>query len=198
MSLFADDLVKMLDALEIPQVIACGLSMGGYILLDALSRYPERFAGVVLSDTQCIADSAEAREKRYKTIESIQTAGTGDFATGFVKNIFCDESHQNKKDLINRIDGVVRSASAASVMATLYALAHRFERCSDLGNISVPALIVCGREDKITPVAQSEFMHANIPSSAMVIIESAGHVSNLEQPEIFNRHLQDFISRFIK
>src|SRR5689334_21491870 len=53
--LFADDLVQLLDALQLDKVIACGLSMGGYILLNALSRYPERFDAIILSDTQCIA-----------------------------------------------------------------------------------------------------------------------------------------------
>jgi 3-oxoadipate enol-lactonase len=55
--LFADDLIQFMDALEIDKAIVCGLSMGGYILLNAAFRYPERFEAIVLSDTQCIADS---------------------------------------------------------------------------------------------------------------------------------------------
>ena len=58
----------------------------------------------------------------------------------------------------------------------------------------MPALILCGREDLITPPAQSEFMNTHIKNSALKIIERAGHVSNLEQPGEFNQHLQDFLS----
>jgi len=194
MSLFADDLVEMMDVLEIPQVIACGLSMGGYILLDAVSRYPERFKAIILSDTQCIADSPEGKEKRYKTIELIKSVGLNNFADGFVKNIFCTESLENKKDLVEKIKQVILSTTSETVIASLMALAKRNERCTDLAKINVPALIVCGKEDKITPLAQSEFMHAHIADSVLAAIENAGHMSNLEQPENFNRHLADFIS----
>ena len=64
MSLFADDLIKFMDGLEIDKAIVCGLSMGGFILLNAANRFPERFKALVLCDTQCIADSPEAKEKR--------------------------------------------------------------------------------------------------------------------------------------
>src|ERR1700749_5009267 len=66
MDLFADDLVQLMNILQIDKVVACGLSMGGYILLNAVNRYTERFEAIVLSDTQCIADTSEGKEKRYK------------------------------------------------------------------------------------------------------------------------------------
>ena len=78
-----------MDALQINKAMVCGLSMGGYILLNAVSRYPERFEAIILSDTQCIADSPEAKVKRYKTIQQIEAGGLNDFAEAFVKNIFC-------------------------------------------------------------------------------------------------------------
>ena len=68
MDLFADDLIHFMDALQIPTAIVCGLSMGGYIILNAIDRYPERFKAIILCDTQCIADTPEGKEKRYKTI----------------------------------------------------------------------------------------------------------------------------------
>ena len=71
-SLFADDLVKFMDALAIKKAIVCGLSMGGYILLNAVNRYPEKFEAIILCDTQCIADSPEAKAKRIHTIEKVK------------------------------------------------------------------------------------------------------------------------------
>ena len=90
--LFADDLIGLMDALQIDKAVVCGLSMGGYILLNAVNRYPERFEAIILSDTQCIADSPEAKVKRYKTIQQIEAGGLNDFAEAFVKNIFCQDS----------------------------------------------------------------------------------------------------------
>ena len=80
MNLFGDDLIGFMDALEISKAMVCGLSMGGYIALNVVYRFPERIAGLILSDTQCIADSAEGKEKRYKTIQQIETNGLNDFS----------------------------------------------------------------------------------------------------------------------
>jgi len=174
------------------------LSMGGYILLDAVSRYPERFEAIILSDTQCIADSPEGKEKRYKTIELIKAGGLNEFAEGFIKNVFCKETFETKKELVERIKHIVLSTSPETVTATLDALAKRIERCSGLSDISVPALILCGKEDIIAPVAQSDFMLEGIRTSVMVTIDKAGHMSNLEQPEQFNEQINNFISGFVK
>jgi pimeloyl-ACP methyl ester carboxylesterase len=172
--------------------------MGGYILLNALNRYPERFKALVLSDTQCIADSAEGKEKRYKTIEQIEKNGLTAFSEAFIKNVFCKDSLEEKKELVERIKNITLSTSVSTVTGTLAALAQRNETCTTLTDISVPVLIICGKEDVITPPAQSEFLHRNINNSTLQIIDKAGHLSNLEQPAEFNKHINDFISSLEK
>lgn len=198
MNLFADDLIQMMDVLQIKKAIVCGLSMGGYILLNAINRYPERFHAIILSDTQCIADSAEAREKRYKTIKQIETDGLIEFAEGFIKNVFCQESLNNKKDLPEKIKNIILSTKPKTVTDTLAALAKRHEKCFSLNEISVPALILCGKEDVVTPPVQSEFLHAHIKDSKYHILDNAGHMANLEQANEFNRIINDFISTCLK
>jgi len=63
-----------------------------------------------------------------------------------------------------------------------------------LNEINIPTLIICGRQDEVTPLAQSEFMNASIKGSILQVIDKAGHVSNLEQPDKFNNHLLDFLT----
>lgn len=197
-SLFADDLIKLMDALQINKVVACGLSMGGYILLNAVTHYPERFKAIILSDTQCIADSDEAKKKRYKTIDQIKAGGLNDFAEAFIKNIFCQESLNNNTGLIQKIKNIILSTLPETITGTLSALAQRPEMCSSLNEISMPALILCGKEDIITPLAQAESLHSSIPDSELYSIDKAGHMSNLEQPDRFNLHLAVFISGLVK
>ena len=74
------------------------------------------------------------------------------------------------------------------------ALAERSESCSVLESINIPTLIICGREDQVTPLAQSEYMNEHIKGSILHVIDNAGHVSNLEQPEEFNKYLGDFLN----
>jgi pimeloyl-ACP methyl ester carboxylesterase len=191
--LFADDLILFMDALQINKAIVCGLSMGGYILLNAANRYHERFEAIILSDTQCIADSDEAKEKRYKTIERIEAEGINDFASGFVKNAFCKETLETKPEVVEKIKNIILSTSAEAITGTLKALAERWETCSSLSNITVPALVLCGKEDALTPVKQSEYLAQNISGADLRTIDNAGHLSNLEQPDEFNKHLNNFI-----
>jgi pimeloyl-ACP methyl ester carboxylesterase len=197
-SLIADDLIGLMDALQIDKAVVCGLSMGGYVLLNAVSRFPERFEAIILSDTQCNADSPETREKRYKTIQQIEAGGLTDFAEGFVKNIFCKESLTDKKELVENIKNVILSTDGLTITGTLNALALRGEICSLLKEIKVPALVLCGKEDTVTTPEQAQILQNNITNSRLYSIENAGHMSNLEQPNEFNQHLTNFISRLMK
>lgn len=197
-NLFADDLIDFMDILEIPKAIICGLSMGGYVAMNAMYRYKERFAAMILADTQCIADSTEAKEKRYRTIELIESKGLSVFAESFVKNIFCDETLQVKKEVVLGIQNVILTTLPFTVTATLKALAQRWETCSALSEITVPVLIICGIEDKVTPYEQSDKMHSAIKGSTLKSILKAGHLSNVEQPQEFNNYLKVFLEGELK
>jgi 3-oxoadipate enol-lactonase len=191
--LFADDLRQFMDKLSIDKAIVCGLSMGGFIALNAMKRFPERFEALVLCDTQCIADTTEVKEKRYKTIDEIEVDGVADFNEGFIKSVFHKDSITNKKELVEQLRSIVFSNSKHIITQGLAALAERSETCSTLNEITIPTLIICGREDEVTPLAQSEFMNAAIKGSLLHVIDNAGHVSNLEQPDEFNKHLLNFL-----
>jgi len=192
--LFGDDLVAFMDRMDIPKAIVCGLSMGGYIALNVQQRFPERIEALILADTQCIADTAEAKEKRYKAIEEIEAQGDAQFKEGFIKNVFAPNSLAGKKEVVEQLKMVVNATPQDSIIKGMKALAERRETCLGLNKITIPTLIICGKEDQLTPLAQSEMMHMDINGSTLKVINDAGHVSNLEQPEVFNKYLQDFFS----
>lgn len=193
--LHADDLIGFLNGLNIRQCIVCGLSMGGYIVLNALRRYADRFHAAILCDTQCIADTPEAKEKRYQSIDSINAGGVNDFAESFVKKVFSNQSLEYKKETVEKIKNVILNTKVETLTASLAALAERHETCSTLRNITIPVLILCGSEDSVTPVKQSEFLVSSLPLAQFHIVEHAGHLSNLEQPDIFNKHIQNFVNQ---
>lgn len=192
--LFSEDLRLFMDKLNIEKAIVCGLSMGGYIALNAIKRFPKRFKALILCDTQCIADTAEVKENRYKAIEQINLDGVTEFNEKFIKTIFHPDSLTNKIELVEQLRSMVFANSREIIIAGLTALAERSETCSALHAILIPTLIICGREDKVTPLVQSEFMHGHIKGAGLKIIDKAAHVSNLEQPEAFNKQLLDFLN----
>ncbi|MBK9254077.1 MAG: alpha/beta hydrolase [Saprospiraceae bacterium] len=190
---FADDLIQFMDLKGIKKAVVCGLSMGGYILLNVVSRYPDRLNGIILCDTQCLADSQEAKQKRMDTIQKLTENGAGEFADGFIQKVFFQKALEQKKDLVIKTKSIILKTSIASLKSGLEAIAGRNNTCSVLSEITMPALIICGKEDVITPPALSKEMHKNIKNSTLCLIENAGHLSNLERPIAFNNALFKFL-----
>jgi 3-oxoadipate enol-lactonase len=192
--LFVNDLISFMDTLKIEKAVLCGLSMGGYIALNAIEKHNERFDALILSDTQCIADTPEVKEKRIKAIESIRTRGVEEYAEESIKNLFALESFTTRLKEIGAIREMIVKTSVQSLCNTLRALSVRKETCTGLSAIKVPVLIIVGSEDKITPPAAATFMHEKIKGSQLKIIDHAGHLSNLENPDEFNIRLRKFIA----
>lgn len=190
---YADVLDSFMHLMQIENATICGLSMGGYISLRAIVKYPVRFSRLILCDTNCISDSDEARKKRYATIEAIEKDGLGPFTEGFIKNLFTEKNLNSNMSYVNDIKTIMLSASQESVIGTLKALAARTETCSNLNDIKIPVLIICGEEDKITPIAQAKFLHENIRGSKIKLKPAAAHLSNLEQTELFNKAISEFM-----
>lgn len=191
--LFVYDLLRLMEKLGIEKSILCGLSLGGYIALNAVLKYPDRFDGLILNDTQCIADTPEIKENRCIAIIRIKEKGVEQYADESIKNLFSPESFTKKKNVIAEVKEMIISTPKQTLCNTLHALAERKETCSRLQEINIPVLIMVGKEDKITPIAAAQQMHEKILNSTLKIIQHAGHLSNLENPSAFNTHLVKFL-----
>jgi len=191
--LFVNDLFRLMEKLGIEKSILCGLSLGGYIALNAVLKYPDRFDGLILNDTQCIADTPEIKENRCLAIIRIMKNGVEQYADEIIKNLFAPESFTKKKNAIAAVKEMIISTPKQSLCNTLHALAERKETCKQLQEINIPVLIMVGKEDKITPIAAAQQMHDGILNSTLKIIQHAGHLSNLENPTVFNTHLVKFL-----
>jgi 3-oxoadipate enol-lactonase len=195
--LFVNDLVALMDALKIDKAILCGLSMGGYIALNANFSFPERINALVLSDTQCLADTPELRDKRMQAIEAIRRDGVEKYASDSISNLFAPVSIASKIIEIAEVSKMITSTTEHSLTNTLLALSRRKETCSKLAGIKVPVLVMVGNEDKITPPEASRLIHEKINGSFFNVINNAGHLSSIENPEEFNGYLKKFVA-FVK
>lgn len=190
-----DDLVSLITTLQLNRVVLCGLSMGGYIALNVISRYPQLVSGIILCDTQCTADTDEMREKRFHAIDLIRKGGKDAYINTSLKNLFAPQSFNTHPQSVEFIRGIMNKADAEIICNTLKALAERHETCSSLATIQVPALIICGVEDAVTPVAKAEYMHRQISGSSLMLIPDAGHVTNHEETETFNNSVSEFLQK---
>lgn len=192
---FVDDLIGLMDHLAIHKAILCGLSMGGYIALRAVERNPERILGLVLCDTKSEADGNEAKIKRAGAMKSIQAGGVKAYAADYVKNVFAPESLEKKQDAVKLIQSIIERTAPIALFGNLLALASRTDTTGSLPSIQCPTLILVGEKDMLTPLSAAQAMKEKIQNSELQIIPNAAHMSNLENPEIFNKHLVEFISK---
>ncbi|MDO8462289.1 MAG: alpha/beta fold hydrolase [Deltaproteobacteria bacterium] len=191
--LFVDDLMALLDHLKIKKTILCGLSMGGYIALRALERYPERFSALILADTRSEADSDEAKIKRSAALKLIKEKGVSVFAEGFVKPAFAPETFNTNPQIIQTVKEMILKNPPLGICGSLLGLASRTDTTASLKEIKIPTLILVGEKDQITPPSASLSMKEKIQNAEMHLIPNAGHLSNLENPVEFNQRLISFI-----
>ncbi|HEY3131993.1 MAG TPA: alpha/beta hydrolase [Acidobacteriota bacterium] len=193
--LFVDDLIALIDYLKMESAVLVGLSMGGYIALRALERNPERVRAAVLCDSRSEADSNEAKLKRAAGIASVKKHGAAAFADQFVKGVFAARTFEHKPELVDRIRRVIAGMSPLAIAGTLLALAARTDTTESLPRIKAPTMILVGEQDAITPFDAARAMHQKIPNSELHVIPRAAHMSNLENPEVFNEKLLLFLRR---
>lgn len=196
--IFVTDLLNLMDFLKIEKAMLCGLSMGGYIALNAIENFPKRFTALLLCDTTCMADTPEIIEKRMIAIENIEKYGAENYANESVKKLFAPESFVTNQEKIVMVKEMIVETRVQSLCGTLLALARRNETCSKLARIRVPVLIMVGKEDQITPPDAARQMQKNIRGSKLNIIEHAGHLSNIENSYEFNIQLKKFLSAIAK
>ncbi|MEP7217886.1 MAG: alpha/beta hydrolase [Bacteroidota bacterium] len=195
MKLAARFIQHELDARKIDRCVLGGLSMGGYIAFECWRLFPERIAGMILADTRASSDTGEGRSKRF---DSVVRIGQGDFP-GFVedtlKMLLAKETWNNHPEVVEVARILMRTTDPQSVIEAQLGLAERPDSTATLGTITVPTAVIAGRHDAIVPIDEAREMAAAIPGAGFTIIERAGHLSNLENPEDFNAAVLGLLAR---
>ena len=195
MERIADDAVAVLDHLGAPPAVVCGLSMGGYAAFAMVRRHPERIRALVLCDTRATPDTPEGRQTRAEQREKVRREGPAAIADAFLPKLVGETTHRERPQLVARLREMILSASVQGISDALAGLAARADSMPTLREICVPTLVLCGREDVLTPPADAERLQAGIAGSQLEIIPRAGHLSNLEDPAAFDQALAHFLAQ---
>lgn len=193
MEAMANDVAALLDRLNISVATIGGLSMGGYVALAFYRLFPSRVESLVLAATRAQADTEEARKNRAVQAEKARTEGMEGIADTMLPKLLTPDTVAKRPEVVKHVRGMMASTNPEGAAAALQGMAMRQDQTSLLPQITAPTLILVGREDVITPVADSESMHREISGSQLRVIENAGHVVNLERPEEFNLALSGFL-----
>jgi pimeloyl-ACP methyl ester carboxylesterase len=190
---FADDVQGLLDHLSIQQAVLAGLSMGGYTLFAFYRKYADRVKGLVLADTRAQADTEEGRAGRFAMAQTAYTKGAGAIADIMLPKLLSPAALQTKPELAGQVRATIEQTQISGIAGALMAMAERPDSVPLLAQIACPTLVITGELDGPTPPADGRLMAERIPGASLELIPQAGHLSNLEQPEAFNRLLLDFL-----
>jgi 3-oxoadipate enol-lactonase len=199
MDLLADDCIHLLDALNITQpVVVAGLSMGGYVSFALYRKYPQRVAGLVLAATRAAADTPEGKINREKAVEQALQGGAQAIAQSMIQRMLAPKAYENRPELIEAAMNIMHDVSVEGIVGDLYGMRDRPDSTASLSGISVPTLIIHGADDQIIPMREAQDMQKNIPGATLRVIPDAGHLVNLEQPQLFNQAVREFLTKGIK
>ncbi|MFD7666708.1 alpha/beta fold hydrolase [Streptomyces sp. NPDC059788] len=191
---FAADLAALLDHLEVTDRIGLGgLSMGGQIAMEFARRSPGRLRALVLADTFAHAETPEGRRARDAMADRLLREGMRGYTEEALDKMVSPRTVATRPAAAEHVRRMMLGTPPEGAAAALRGRARRPDYADSLAGLAVPALVLVGRDDTYTPVADAEFLHTRIPDARLTVIEDAAHLPNLEQPHAFDAALTDFL-----
>lgn len=189
----AEDARALLQALGISRTHFIGLSMGGMIGQILGLEHPQLLQSLVLCDTSSRVP-AEAKPMWDERIRVTRAQGMEPHVEPTIGRWFTAPFREKHPDVVSPVRAMIRATNPKGYIGCCQAIA-RLDLTDRLHAITVPTLIIVGEDDPGTPVAASRTIHDKIKGSELVILKSASHLSNIEQPEAFNRAATAFLAK---
>ena len=191
---YAEAVRRLLDRLEIERVVLGGVSMGGYVAFGCLRLFPEKVSGLILADTRPEPDSEEMRTTRKNMARRVAEEGVEVLIELQMERLLARDTLENDAAVVEKVRAMILESTPNGVVAALGAMRDRPDSTSLLAEIDVPTLVIGGEEDGISSPEVMGSMAEKIPNSRHVTLARAGHLSNLEAPEGFNKALEEFLA----
>jgi len=159
-----------------------GLSMGGYVVQEVMRVAPERVTRLALLDTSARQDTAPAKQRRRDLIE---LAGRGKFrgVTPKLLPLLVHSDRLDDKDLTTAVMAMADRVGAEAFLNQQTAVIGRVDGRADLARVTCPTLVLCGRQDQLTPLDAHLEMAEAIPGADLVVLGHCGHLPTMERPD---------------
>ncbi|NVM29690.1 MAG: alpha/beta hydrolase [Candidatus Helarchaeota archaeon] len=188
MDTYVTFLDELLNEIKPNKVILGGQSMGGAVILSYSFQYPDKVDGLILVGTG-------ARLRVLPAILELSQSNYPELIRMVGKAAFHKRTYENNKPLIAEVAKNMALISP-QVAYHNWKICNEFDVMERLGEIQIPTLIICGDEDKLTPIKYSKYLNEHIKNSSLYVIEGAGHMVMLEQPDAVNEAIEKFLERF--
>ncbi len=181
---------------ETPEERFCvaGLSMGGYVALEAYAQAPQRIARLALLDTSARADTPEATDNRVNLI-GMTEQGRFDEVCTILWGRFVAEDRLEDAELRRRVDAMAQETGPEAFIRQQRAIMARRDHRAMLPGIEIPTIVLVGSEDQLTPPYLAQEIAEAIEWASLVVVPECGHLSTLEQPEAVNEALSAWLTQ---
>lgn len=186
---YADAVVAAMNAAHVETAAIAGLSMGGYVAFAMWRRHRRRVERLALIDTKAEGDTSEAAANRVRLAETIREHGVEALLKVPPKWLQDGSPHWEA------LKAMIRAQSKEAVAQGSVAISTRPDSIADLATIDVPTAVIVGEADAITPLANSKTLADAIPGASLSVIPDAGHISNIEAPEAFEKAIRAWLKR---
>ena len=193
--MWATDVLETMDHLGVERAAFAGCSMGGYVIFEVLRQARNRVTGIALVDTRGEGDTPQALDGRKAQIERLRKEGNGVLVEWAVDKLVGETTKSNNPDIAERVRAMAQSTPVETMIAGLGALGGREESMELLKGVDVPAVVIVGAEDVVSPPDVGERMKNAIPAATLVVVEGAGHLTPMEAPEKVNGALRSILAR---
>lgn len=160
-----------------------GFSMGGYVAMEIWRRAPERVVRLALVDTNARADSEEQAALRRAAVSTARARGFEHVLRGSLRQLVAPDCPEA---LFEEVVQMALRVGFGTYMDQQAAIIDRADSLETLGTVTVPAMVMVGEADALTPPRLAEEMVQALPDAAYEVIADAGHMAPMEQPEAVN------------
>jgi pimeloyl-ACP methyl ester carboxylesterase len=192
---YAADVLDLLRELGIDSAVIGGCSMGGYAVFALLRRAPEVADAVILIDTRAGADTPEGRANRRNMLALLDREGTLGVCREIVPKLLGRTTLSERPEVELFVRRLVKQQPPDALRGAIRRMMTRPDSTDLLPTIAVPALVLVGEEDTLTPVAESERMASLLSHAELRVLPRTGHLPSIEDPPLFNDALMGFLSR---
>lgn len=182
MEFLADTVHAALELLDVERCVVCGHSMGGYVALEMLRKYPQMLTGIILFHSVPYPDTEEKRENRKREIEVVK-AGKKDLLAAHAATLFALSNRKRFADKIEEIGDQAYLTDEEGVLALLRGMGERRDNNDTLSGSSLPQMFIFGSEDSYIPEEVALEMSRQHPQARILRLENSGHMGFVEEPQ---------------